>query len=119
MIKSYEVMVDLINKGERESNPSPLDIEDLFVSGRSLKIIDQVYYGEANGLGTKTLEELKKKTTKIKYNKNEIQRGRKKSDYSFTTCNDSYTFEHNNLILEVNTFSPRSRNKIIFNLKCN
>ncbi len=113
-MKYYVDSLNLIINGEKES----YDIEELFESGKSLEIIDRANYGRANGRGTKMLEELKKKTTLIKYYKKEIQRGNVKSDYSFTTSNDSYIFEYNNSILRVDIFIPRSRNKIIFNFKC-
>lgn len=118
MIESYENSLNQIINGEKKSEPSLPNIEELFESGKYEKIIDKAYYGRANGRGTKMLEELKKRTTLIKYDKKEIQRGSVKSDSSFTTSNDSYIFEYNNSILKVDIFIPRSRNKIIFNFKC-
>jgi len=114
MHTSYGEMKDIIIERERQNNPEPLDIGDLFVDDFPLNVTDLAYYGRANGLGTKTLEMLKEKAKLIVHDDIKTQRGKEKSDYSYATSNASYTFEYNDLILEVHTFVPRSRNKIRF-----
>lgn len=114
IIKNLE---EIINENH---HPGP-SIDELFKLEASFKITDHAYYGRADGLGTKLLKEskeLKENTELIEYEDIKVQRGKEKSDYSFTTNNDSYTFKRNGLILKVNLFTPRSRNKVVYNFIC-